>query len=94
MTFFEKDRYFDSMNISFGLEGDKKDGYYYVGTNYSSWTFSFGMNQAPEESMSSIVKLIITIGFGLPAVVVLAGLAVMVVKKLRYSAARSNFSQL
>lgn len=81
------------MNISFGIEGNKKDGYYYDGTNYSSFTFSFGMNQAPEESMSSIVKLIITIGFGLPAVVVLAGLAVMIVKKLRYSS-RSNFSQL
>ena len=80
------------MNVSFGLEGDKKDGYYYSQTNYSSWTFSVGLGKAPVEKMSPIVTLVIFIGFGLPALVIVLGILFMVVKKIRGN--RSEFQPL
>ncbi len=82
------------MNISFGIEGNEKDGYFYPNSNYSIWTFSVGVGQAPAEKMSPIVSLVIFVGFGLPALVIVIGLVVMIVKKLRRQSNYSEFQQL
>lgn len=92
--FFESSKSFNSLNISFGIEGDEKNGYFYPQYNYSIWTFSIGMGSAPNEKMSSIVSLVIFVGFGLPALVIVIGLAVMIFKKLRRNSNYSEFQQL
>jgi hypothetical protein len=79
------------MNISLGLQGDHKNGYYYDGT-FSSVTFAVGLGAAPLDKMSPIVSLVIFIGFGLPALVIVAGIIVMGVKKIR--GRRSEFQPL
>jgi len=71
--------------VSFGLEGDEKNGYYYTQTNYSIWTFSVGLGAAPIEKMSFVVSLVIAVGFGLPALVIVVGLVVALVRKIRNS---------
>lgn len=83
LVFYDESKLFTSMNISFGLEGNIKDGYYYKQTNFSSWTFSIGLGSAPDEKMSPIVTLVILVGFGLPALAIVIGLVVMLVKKIR-----------
>ena len=77
-------------NVSFGLVGDIKDGYFYQQTNYSAWTFSVGSSQAPLEKMSSTVSLVIAIGFGIPAFVVFVGLFGLCAKNLK----RNQYSQI
>jgi hypothetical protein len=84
-VFFDSGVNFTAMNISYGLEGDEKDGYFYKQTNYSSWTFSVGLSRPPVEKMSIVVTVVIIVGFGLPAAVILIGLVVMIAKKLRGS---------
>lgn len=93
LAFFDENKLFSAMNVSFGLEGNAKDGYYYTQTNFSSWSFSVGMGPAPNEKMSFVVTVVIIVGFGLPALVILVGLVVMVVKKIRGSN-RSQFNRL
>ena len=80
------------MNVSFGLQGDEKDGYFYSSTSYSSWSFSVGLGDSPVEKMSPIVTLVIFIGFGLPALVIVGGILFMIVKKIRGN--RSEFQPL
>lgn len=82
-VFYDHERLFTSMNISFGLEGNIKDGYYYKQSNFSSWAFSVGLGSAPDEKMSPVVTLVIFVGFGLPALAIVIGLIVMIVKKIR-----------
>lgn len=83
LVFYDESKLFTSMNISFGLEGDIKNGYYYKQSNFSSWSFSIGLGAAPNEKMSPLVTLVILIGFGLPALAIVIGLLVMLVKKIR-----------
>ena len=92
-VFFDSSKKYSAMNVSYGLEGNEKDGYYYKQTNYSSWTFSIGLGAPPVEKMSFIVTLVIFVGFGLPALVIFIGLVVMIVKKLRNSR-NSDFQPL
>lgn len=93
LAFYESGKLFTSMNVSFGLEGSEKDVYFYKQSNYTSWTFSVGVGKPPVETMSFIVTLVIIVGFGLPAVVILVGLVVMIVKKIRGSR-NSDFQPL
>lgn len=93
LAFYDEYKLFTSMNVSFGLEGNMKDGYYFKQTNFSAWAFSVGMGAAPNEKMSPIVTLVIFVGFGLPALAIAIGLVVMVVKKIRGSRT-SEFSPL
>ena len=86
-AFFDNSTKAHAMNISFGIEGNEKDGYYYIQSNYSVWTFSAGFGAAPSEKMSPVVTLVIFIGFGVPALVIFVGLIVMVVRKIRGSPA-------
>jgi hypothetical protein len=90
---FGPDRKFKAMNVSFGLEGNEKDGYFYKQTRFSSWTFSVGLGPAPVETMSFVVTLVIIVGFGLPALVILVGLVVMIARKIRNSR-HSDFQPL
>lgn len=81
-------------NFSFGIEGTVKDGYFYNQTEYSSWSFSVGMGSPPVEKMSFIVTLVIAIGFGLPACIIVVGVIVMVVRKIRGGSRRTDFQVL
>ncbi|RMZ95812.1 glycosylated lysosomal membrane A-like [Brachionus plicatilis] len=90
-VFYGEQKLFTSMNISFGLEGNIKDGYFYKQTNFSSWAFSVGLGAAPDEKMSPVVTLVIFIGFGLPALAIVIGLLVMLVKKIK---GRSQYNSL
>ena len=92
--FYPGNQTFSVMNVSFGIEGDEKNGYFYTQTNYSIWTFSLGPGRAPDEQMSSIVTIVIIVGFGLPAAVILFGLVFMIVKKIRQRGQYSEFQQL
>jgi hypothetical protein len=80
---FPADKQYTAMNVSFGLPGNEKDGYYYKQTKYSSWTVSVGLGGAPVEHMSFLVTLVIIVGFGLPALVIVVGLIVMIARKVR-----------
>jgi hypothetical protein len=91
-AFYQNSASLMGMNISFGLQGDQKDGYYYSQTDFSSWTFLVGLGTPPVEKMSPVVTLVIFIGFGLPALVIVLGILFMVVKKIRGN--RSEFQRL
>jgi hypothetical protein len=82
-----------ALNISFGLEGDVKDGYFYSPTNYLVWTFSVGLGEPALEAMSTLVTFVIFIGFGLPVLVILVGGAVLAVKKYK-KRKQSSYEQL
>jgi hypothetical protein len=92
--FNENEAMISAMNISFGVDGDEKNGYYYKQSNYSVWSFAIGQGEAPTEKMSAIVTIVIIAGFGLPAVVILVGLIVMVVKKIKKTSNNSSYGQL
>jgi hypothetical protein len=84
--------YFDSnlpkyteFNVSFGIAGNYKDEYFYPQSNYSSWTFTTGIGTPAVEKMSSIVTLLIFIGFGLPALVIVIGTLALIIKKCKNS---------
>ena len=84
-AFFNQTSNAYAFNISFGLQGNEKDGYYYIQTNYSVWSFSVGLGAAPLEKMSFVVLLVIVVGFGLPALVIVVGLFVLLVRKIKNS---------
>lgn len=84
-AFFYSNEPITALNISFGIEGNEKDGFFYPKYNYSVWTFTVGLGEPENEKMSSIVSLVIFIGFGLPAAIIVIGLLVLLVKKLRGS---------
>jgi hypothetical protein len=93
-SLFGGSKQFKAMNVSFGLEGNEKDGYFYKQTRFSSWTFSVGLGPAPVETMSFVVTLVIIVGFGLPALVIVVGLVVMIARKIRNSSRQSDFQPL
>lgn len=94
-TMSDKDCVVQALNISLGVSGNKKDGYNYAQSNYSVWSFSVGLGEAPMEKMSFIVTLVIFIGFGLPALVILAGLVIMIVRKIKNrNQGESGYGQL
>lgn len=82
LAFFNIDTLYPALNISFGLPGDDKSGFFYKETSYSSFTFSVGFGAPPEDKMSGIVTLVIIVGFGLPAIVILVGLVVLLYRKI------------
>ena len=84
---------YPALNISFGLPGNAKDGFYYKFTNYSSFTFAAGFGAPPQDKMSFIVTLVIFVGFGLPAIVVVLGLVVLLYRKI-FRSNTSEFSRL
>jgi len=81
------------MNVSFGIEGAYKDAFFHSQTNYTVWSFALGIGTAPVAKMSFVVTLVIAVGFGLPAFIIVAGVFFMIVKKIRGSR-RSEFEPL
>ena len=76
---------YTEFNISFGIAGNDKDAYFYPQSNYSLWTFTVGIGEPSVEKMSSIVTLLIFIGFGLPALVIVVGTLALLIKKCKNS---------
>lgn len=74
------------LNITFGNLGDK----YYDYSNYTYWSFSMGLGEAPADELSLLVELIILIGFGLPLLALLLSGVYFGVKKLRSVDIRRN----
>ncbi|XP_033633713.1 glycosylated lysosomal membrane protein B-like [Asterias rubens] len=58
-----------AVNVSFGIA---QDGFYKK-SNYSSWSVTVGYGDAPQESMSLTVYIVISVGVGLPVLVVIFG---------------------
>jgi len=83
-----------SLDVTFGLAGLGTDGYFYTQSNFSEWSFSVGVGEVPKERMSALVTMVILVGFGLPAVIIVLGLVVMTVRKLRSNGAYSQFNEL
>ncbi|XP_069697302.1 glycosylated lysosomal membrane protein B-like [Periplaneta americana] len=67
-----------STTVSFGL---KEDGFYKK-TNYTSWTFMVGYGTPPNEDFSLLVILVISIGLGLPALLIIVAGIVMAVRRI------------
>ncbi|CAG2178019.1 unnamed protein product, partial [Oppiella nova] len=55
-----------SFNLTFGASDDEK---YFDDKKYIGYSFVVGLGAAPEDSLSTLVKMIILVGFGLPALV-------------------------
>ncbi|XP_068220183.1 glycosylated lysosomal membrane protein A-like [Palaemon carinicauda] len=62
--------------------GQSKDGFY-TGSNYTSWTFAYGIGSPPTESFSEMVILIISLGSGIPLIVFLMGGTYVGYRKLK-----------
>ncbi|CAL1526093.1 unnamed protein product [Lymnaea stagnalis] len=78
-------------NISFGLP---KDGFY-VKNNYTAWSAAMGYGKPPEDSISTMVIIIISAGLGIPVIIIIFGSIFTVVRRLRqratgYIAVRSD----
>jgi len=67
-----------STTVSFGL---KEDGFYKK-TNYTSWTFMMGYGTPPDEDFSMLVIFVISIGLGLPALLIVISGIVMAVRRI------------
>jgi len=67
-----------SANISFGTF---KDGFYNA-TPHISWTFMAGYGEPPEDYVSALVVLVVSIGFGIPALIILVSSIYIIYKRL------------
>lgn len=62
---------------------------YYSKTNYTSFSFVMALGQyEEEEGLSSLVKIIIVTGFGIPVIAIIASALYLSVKRYRRSAYR------
>ncbi|KAK2588272.1 hypothetical protein KPH14_004295 [Odynerus spinipes] len=57
-----------SIIVSLGSKGDG----FYKKTHYTTWTFIIGYGIPPDEQFSNLVIMIITIGLGLPLIIIFA----------------------
>ncbi|XP_049791117.1 glycosylated lysosomal membrane protein-like [Schistocerca nitens] len=67
-----------AVTVSFG---ESDDGFYKK-TKYTSWTFAIGYGKPPNEDFSLLVILVISIGLGLPALLVVISGIVMSIRKI------------
>lgn len=67
------------INISYGAQQDN----FYQDTSYLSWTVTIGLGTPPSESFSTLVIVIIIVGFGVPAVLIIAGGIFILVRRLK-----------
>lgn len=70
-----------SLGLTFAF-GSPKDSAY-NDTDYTSFSFSAGIGDPPDEGLSLLVKMVILVGFGLPAIALIASCLYLGVKKLR-----------
>uniref|UniRef100_A0A1B6JGH5 Lysosomal protein NCU-G1 n=1 Tax=Homalodisca liturata TaxID=320908 RepID=A0A1B6JGH5_9HEMI len=66
-------------NITFGTAGD---GFFHK-YQYAAWTMLVGYGHPPEEQFSMLVTLVLLLGLGLPAIVILTGTVCIVVRRLQ-----------
>lgn len=67
-----------SVILSFGQPGEA----FYSATSYLSWTFLGGIGSPVDEGFSLLVLLIISVGIGLPALLIIVGTTCIVVKRM------------
>lgn len=67
------------LNVSFGLAEDK----FYQKDKFLSWSVVIGIGNPPQEKFSSLVIIVITVGFGVPALLIVAGGIFILVRRCR-----------
>jgi len=67
-------------NFKFGIVDDDFD---YQKNRYLQFSLAFGLNTAPEETLSMTLKIIIIAGLGLPMILFLITIIYTIVRKLR-----------
>ncbi|XP_053972558.1 glycosylated lysosomal membrane protein-like [Hylaeus volcanicus] len=75
------------MIVSLGMKGDG----FYKQTHYSTWTFLIGYGTPPNEKFSYLVIMIVSIGLGIPLIILFATGIYMCIRK---SPNRSNTTYL
>ncbi|XP_063991404.1 glycosylated lysosomal membrane protein-like [Diachasmimorpha longicaudata] len=71
----------EKINITIGSSGDG----FYTKTNYSTWTFIVGYGTPPDEQFSYLVIMIISIGVGLPMLIMSVAAFYACIRRLRNS---------
>ncbi|KAG1680212.1 Glycosylated lysosomal membrane protein B [Nymphon striatum] len=71
---------FANLTITFGVENGKD---FYTGFNYSTWTVAVGYGTPPQNEMSLTVILVLSIGVGLPLVLLFVGGIYSLIKKFK-----------
>uniref|UniRef100_A0A0C9RFA9 NCUG1_1 protein n=1 Tax=Fopius arisanus TaxID=64838 RepID=A0A0C9RFA9_9HYME len=71
----------EKINITIGSSGDG----FYTKTNYSTWTFIVGYGTPPDEQFSYLVIMILSIGVGLPVLIMSVAAFYACVRRLRTS---------
>lgn len=66
-----------AINVSFGMAEDE----FYQKTSYMSWTFAVGYGTPPKDEMSSFIVIVISVGLGIPSVLLLGGSVFNAVRK-------------
>jgi hypothetical protein len=83
--------------VSFGESHDDK---FYNSTNYISWTFAVGLGAPVTEGLSLLIILIISIGLGIPFLLIIVGALYMLMRKIcqhrrhGYSEISSSYSEI
>ncbi|XP_017755803.1 PREDICTED: glycosylated lysosomal membrane protein A-like [Eufriesea mexicana] len=75
--------------VSFGTKGDG----FYKKTYYSTWTFLIGYGTPPNEKFSQLVIMIISIGVGLPLIILVAIGTYLCIRKLSKRNSEAYLSQ-
>lgn len=68
--------------------------YNYEETRYLQFSLAFGLNAAPEETLSMTLKIVIAVGLGLPMLVFLLSIVYTVVTKIRSRNGNNDFAAL
>lgn len=75
----------------FDLKFDARD--FYSKSNYTSFSFVLGLGEPTTEYVSTLVEVIIIIGFGVPSLALIIGIAYIAVKKTLANRSRRNLLQ-
>ncbi|KAL9987170.1 hypothetical protein ACROYT_G001428 [Oculina patagonica] len=78
------------MNISFG---QKKDGWY-EDSKYLSWSAMVGYGRPEFDSFSTVVLIIIFVGFGTPMLLIVITIVYLIVKKIKARKATSSYGMI
>lgn len=63
--------------------GSSEDTYDYTKTPYIDFSFAFGLGDAPQELLSSTIKIVLGVGLGVPVFVFIACTLYIIIKKYR-----------
>ena len=79
-------------NVSFGVTKDK----FYAASDFLQWTFTVGYGPPPEDDLSAMIIVIIVVGLGVPAVLVVVGAVCAFVKgrKAKQAASTSMYQPI